>query len=76
MFIVLCLEIQIVDLKVRLVTKSSVTVSLPTILSTTPPCVSAYVNICAHVKDPVVHVRVQWIIEILKHLACTVGWVA
>ena len=33
------------------------------------------VNICAHVKDPVVHVRVRWIMETLKHPACTVGWV-
>ena len=32
--------------------------------------------ICAHVKDPVDHVRVQWIMETLKHPACTVGWVA
>ena len=29
-----------------------------------------------HVKDPVVHVRVWWIIETLKHPACTVSWVA
>ena len=31
---------------------------------------------CVHVKDPVVHVRVQWIMETIKHPACTVGWVA
>ena len=33
-------------------------------------------NICAHVKDPVVHVRVRWIMETLKYLSTTVGWVA
>ena len=27
----------------------------------TPPCVIACILICAHVKDPVVHVRVRWI---------------
>ena len=30
----------------------------------------------AHVKRPVVRVRVQWIMETPKHPACTVGWVA
>ena len=34
------------------------------------------IKICAHVKDPVVHVRVRWIMETLNHPACTVGWVA
>ena len=29
-----------------------------------------------HVKDPVVHVRVRWIMETLKHTAYTVDWVA
>ena len=42
----------------------------------TPPCAIACINICAYVKDPVVHVRVRWIIETLKHPACTVGWLA
>ena len=42
----------------------------------TPPCASACIYICAHVKDPVVHVRVRWIMETLKHPVCTVGWVA
>ena len=42
----------------------------------TPPCAVACINICAHVKDPVVHVRVRWIMETVKHPACTVGWVA
>ena len=42
----------------------------------TPSCAIACINICAYVKDPVVHVRVQWIMETLKHPACTVGWVA
>ena len=41
----------------------------------TPPCAIACNNICAHLKDPVVHVRVRWIVETLKHPACTVGWV-
>ena len=41
-----------------------------------PPCATACINICVHIKDPVVHVRVRWIMETLKHPACTVGWVA
>ena len=32
--------------------------------------------ICARVKDPTVHVRVWWIMEPLKHPACTIGCVA
>ena len=28
----------------------------------------------AHVKDPVVNVRVRWIMETLKHPACTIDW--
>ena len=40
------------------------------------PCAVACTYIWAHVKDPVVHVRVRWIMETLKHPACTVGWVA
>ena len=39
-------------------------------------CAIACIYICAHEKDPVVHVRVRWIMETLKHPACTVGWVA
>ena len=31
--------------------------------------------ICVHAKDPIVHVRVQWIMETLKHPACIIGWV-
>ena len=42
----------------------------------TPPCAIACINICAHVKDPIVHFRVWWIMETLKHPACTVGLVA
>ena len=42
----------------------------------TPPCAIACIYICAHVKDPVVNVRVLWIMEILKYPACTIGWVA
>ena len=37
--------------------------------------VIACIYICAHVKDPVVHVRVRWIMQTLKHPTCTVGWV-
>ena len=40
------------------------------------PCAIACIYICVHVKDPVVHVRVRWIMDKLKHPACTVGWVA
>ena len=43
----------------------------------TPPCAIACINICVHVKDPVVvHVRARWIMETLQHAACTVGRVA
>ena len=42
----------------------------------TPPCAITRIKICAHVKDPVVHVRLRWIMETLKHPACTEGWVA
>ena len=42
----------------------------------TPPCAIACSYVCAHVKDPAVHFRVRWIVETLKHPACTVGWVA
>ena len=42
----------------------------------TPPCAISYISTFAHVQYPVVHVRVRWIMEILKHPACTVGWVA
>ena len=45
-------------------------------VSVHPPCAIAYICIYAHVKDPVVHVRVLWIMETLKHPAYTVGWVA
>ena len=41
----------------------------------TPLCAITCIIICAHVKDPVVHVRVGWIMETLKHPACTIGWV-
>ena len=36
----------------------------------TPLCAIACTNICAHVKDPVVHARIRWIRETLKHQAC------
>ena len=38
------------------------------------PCSIACINICARVKDPVVHVRVRWIMETLKYPAWTVSW--
>ena len=41
----------------------------------TTQCAIACNNICTHVKGPVVHVRVRWIMETLKHPACTGGWV-
>ena len=41
----------------------------------TSPCAIACIYICAHVRDPVVHTRIRWIIKILKHPAYTVGWV-
>ena len=37
------------------------------------PCVC---DISAHVKELVVHARVWWITETLKHPTCTVDWVA
>ena len=40
------------------------------------PCATACIYICAHVKDPVVHVKVRWTMETLKRPACTVDWVA
>ena len=40
------------------------------------PCAIACINVCVHVKDPVVHVRVLWIMETLKQPARTLGWVA
>ena len=42
----------------------------------TSPCTIACIYICAHVKDPVVHVRVRWIMDTLKQPACTLGCVA
>ena len=42
----------------------------------TPPFVIVCIYSCAHVKDPVVHVRVRWIMENLKYPACTVSGVA
>ena len=40
-----------------------------------PSCAIAGTYICAYVKDSVVHVRARWIMETLKHPACTVGLV-
>ena len=41
-----------------------------------PAFAMACIHICAHVKDPVVHVRFRWIMETLKHPECTECWVA
>ena len=41
----------------------------------TLPCAIACIYISVHVKDSVVHVRVRWIMETVKHPACTVGWI-
>ena len=38
-------------------------------------CAITRINICVHIKDPVVNVRVWWIMETLKYPACTLGWV-
>ena len=39
----------------------------------TPPCAIVCIYICAHIKDPVVHVRVRWIIIIITyHLTASV----
>ena len=35
-------------------------------VSVHPPCAITCVNICSHVRDPVVRVRVRWIMETLK----------
>ena len=37
----------------------------------TPPCAIACINICTQVKDPVVHVRIWWILATHKYPACT-----
>ena len=42
----------------------------------TPPCAIAWIYICAHVKDPGIHVKARWATETLKHQACTVVMVA
>ena len=39
----------------------------------TPVCNRMHLYLCAR---PLVHVRVRWIMETLKHPACTVGWEA
>ena len=38
------------------------------------PSAIACINICAHVMNPVAHVKVRWIMETLIYAACTVGW--
>ena len=50
--------------------------SVQTLLRCPHTAVCSRMHLHLIVKDPVVHVRVRWIKETLKHLACTVGWVA
>ena len=45
-------------------------------VSVHPPCAIVCTNIRVHVKDPVVHVRVRWMMETRKYPACTAGWIA
>ena len=45
-------------------------------LMVSPPHAIACIYICVSVKDPVIHVRVWWIMETLEHPAYTRGWVA
>ena len=59
---------------------SQSTFSADSLMMSIPPCAIAFINICMHIKDPVLHARVWWIkktlkLETLKHPACTVGWV-
>ena len=49
----------------------SLTVSVP---PPPTPCAITPINTSAHIKDPVVNVRVGWIMETLKNTACTVVW--
>ena len=42
----------------------------------TLPCDITCIYIYAHIKDPIVHVRVWWIIKTLKHPECTLAPVA
>ena len=42
----------------------------------TPSCAITCIDISAHVKHPVVHVKLLWIMETVKHAACTIGWEA
>ena len=39
----------------------------------TPSCAILCINICAHDKDPVVHVRVRWIMATQIYTACTIS---
>ena len=41
----------------------------------TPVCIRMHKHL-THLKDPMVHVKVRWTVETLKHEACTEGWVA
>ena len=38
-----------------------------------PLCAITCINICAHIKYPIVHVSVRWIMEMRKCPACTIG---
>ena len=42
----------------------------------TLPCAIGCIYICVHIKDPIIYVTVWWIMETLKHPACTVDLIA
>ena len=42
----------------------------------TPLCAIGYISVCAHVEDHVIHTRVRWIMQTLRHPVCIEGWVA
>ena len=52
---------------------SQIQLSVQTLLrvSVHPPCANACINICAHVKDRVVHVRVWWIMATYTNRSST-----
>ena len=55
----------------------SVATSADSLLVSVHPCMQSHAltSVC-NVYDPVVYVRVQWIMETLKHPVCIPGWVA
>ena len=49
------------------------TFSADSVTASIKPHAQSHAFISAHVKDPVVHVGVQWIMETLKHPASRLG---